>query len=881
MTDPIHELIASLTTAPGREGYSVRHSQLSVLVQARRAVAPDEWIAAVLVVVADLRRNYCDGVPDEQIARVALDAETMYLRCFEMDRTRTDLLDEAVFGLGRLAEILDESSEVLPAALTNLSAALRARYNKVTGDVADLNRAIEFGKRAMEITPQSHPWFPSRVNHFAAAMRDRYQQFGRVADLARALELEQTVVDDARVPIEQQAMLLHNVASGLSELYVISLERHHLRAAVMAHRRLTKTARRHALEELPRFLQGAGITERLWRDTAVGARRAVELQEESIRLTGLHDAELPSRLASLGRSLLELSRWSPAEESAGTLAKALATFDAALSRYTPASAGRRIAHLGRAECYELRWNRQGQASDLEAAFSEYRDALRGADETSLISVLGATRSAGLLALRSGRVDEAIAYLGTGLDATYQLVPRQLSRTDQRAWQRHAEDLAALAAVAHVRAEKAETAVEVLDTWRTRESAALAELLRPGANPTAAHQWIIKGGPAGTAVLEQPSGPASPKQPATRRWIAYLVCSEAGGCVIVQAPSGVAQATDLPRLTRAAVDRQRRRLQRAHDARRIDPTSYEEALRRHGRWAATMVVSSAVRLIPDDVPISFVACGPLAELPLLAAWRRASRGETRFLLLGRRVTFARSGRLAPKTLKPASSGSAVAVVSDASPILGTSIACAEAQAMTAYWPVRLLDGAACPPEAVLQAAANAAVIQLTCHGFAGRTDAAHSLVQLASGQITVAAILGTALRAAPIVFLSSCSLGAPDPQLPDQTFGPPTAFLHAGASVVIAPHTEVRSRHATVLATRFHYELSQGVAPDAALARAQQWVVATTAAAKRAFLINVADTAAAAGHEVADLRRFVDVLDRQGDGDTSAGLDAWCRFTANI
>ena len=61
--------------------------------------------------------------------------------------------------------------------LSNLGGTLRARF-EWAGDGADLDTAIEAGRRAVEITPPGHPGLAVRLSNLGNALASRFEQAG-------------------------------------------------------------------------------------------------------------------------------------------------------------------------------------------------------------------------------------------------------------------------------------------------------------------------------------------------------------------------------------------------------------------------------------------------------------------------------------------------------------------------------------------------------------------------------------------------------------------------------------------------------------------------------------------------------------------------------
>jgi hypothetical protein len=769
--------------------------------------------------------------------------------------------------------------------------------------------------------------YASRVNNLGAALRERYQRDGRIIDLRTAVEGQQSLLDAGLVPAGHCAMVMNNLAQGLRELYEVTLDRALIRQAARIHQTAARLASQSTRADRARILASYGITTRLQRPTACGARKAIGLQQEALSLTDGDDVARPSRTGSLAKSwqtLAEAERGETALEAAG---QAITHFDEALAATPETAPDRTPWLLGRAETRELRWRLTEDPQELNAALDGYAAALDAAAAYSPISMLGAALSGGRLARDAGHPSRALTFFTHGLTALDNLLPGQVTRGDQRSWQKHAQDLVAEACVAHAQAGSPGVAVRVIDGYRARESALLATAARisgytedeRGAQARRAiTAWLEAGGPAGDVPIDSVLAAVSPgprsdasvtpgsraaedfrslvgsldpaASPATTvetaaYHVVYLAAASSEGVLLARRPDGTVTSTRLARLTTAAVHRQQYRLRQAYDQRASAPGELDTVLERHGRWADAMIVRPLLRLTGPDGPLTLVPTGPLAEIPLLAAWHPAADGEKWFPLLGRPVTFGGRLREAPATITSAElpkTWSSAAVIGDF-PEHSPHLAVAEATAMGVCGTVSQVDGRTTAPDAVLEAIRHRDLIHFSCHGTAARNDAAESLIRLGGeNKLSVTQILRSAFPAEPLVFLASCSTARPDQGLPDQTFGLPAAFRHAGARAVIAPMLAVSRLGAMLLSARFYYELSHARTPEVALAGAQRWLAGSSPQDRVTFLDALASELADMGHSPDPIQRLRQGIEyRQAAGGTEIRVADWCFFTLSV
>jgi tetratricopeptide (TPR) repeat protein len=862
-------------------------------------------------------------LPEPLASAIQLHWGTGFLRYYRADRSRAEFLDAAVTRLRALAEALPDDHVVTPMALTNLSSALQDSYRDRPGCSGDLDESIRVGTRAVDLSATSDYLYASRVNNLGGALRARYQRDARTIDLRTATEGQRSLLDAGLVPAEHRAMVMNNLAQGLRELFEMTLDRDLLRQAARVHRVAARMASLSPKPDRARILSSYGITTRLLHPTERGARKAISLQQEALSLTDATDVTRPARTGSLAKSWQTLAEAGRGEAARKAARQAIIHFDEAIATTPDSSPSQTSWLLGRAETRELRWRQTSEPEELRAALEDYAAALDAAAAHSPISTIGAALSGGRLARAAGYRGEALDFFSHGLAALDDLLPSQVTRGDQRSWQAHAEDLVAEACLAHAQAGSPDIALRIIHGYRARESAMLATAARISGYAEdergtqarrAITSWLEAGGPVGDAPIDSvlatlspaidDAGSAAPSSRAAEDFrsltaavapdttveavahdVVYMVTASTGGVLLALRPDGTVESALLPQLTAAAVRRQRSRVRKAYDERADAPRELEAVLRRHGKWAGTMIVRPLLRLTSADGPLALVPTGALAEIPLLGAWYPLADGRRRFPLLGRPVTFGGSLQAARPTAVSAAShktGFPAAVTGDY-PEHSTVLALTEATAMGTCGTVTQVDSRSIAPEAVLESIRDSELIHFSCHGTAARSDAAESLIQLGAGNtLSVTQILRSTFTSQPLVFLASCSTARPDRGLPDQTFGPPAAFRHAGARAVIAPTLAVSRLSTMLLSARFYHGLSRDLSPDVALAEAQQWLAESSPADRVTFLSDLADQLASLSRPAEPVRRLRQVLERRNAvRETEIKVSDWCFFTLNV
>ena len=132
---------------------------------------------------------------------------------------------------------------------------------------------------------------------------------------------------------------------------------------------------------------------------------------------------------------------------------------------------------------------------------------------------------------------------------------------------------------------------------------------------------------------------------------------------------------------------------------------------------------------------------------------------------------------------------------------------------------VLHGRAATAEATLAALDGAALAHLACHGHFRADSPLFSSLELADGRLNVYEL--QSLRRAPeLVVLSACDLALSALHPGDELLGFAAALLGMGTRTIVASVVPVPDAAARRLMLAFHRNLLAGVAPAAALARAQ-------------------------------------------------------------
>jgi len=102
--------------------------------------------------------------------------------------------------------------------LNNLGNKLGLRYER-TGDMADLEAAIQAAQQAVDSTPQDHPNWAMHLNNLGNKHGSRYERTGGMADLQAAIQAAQQAVDSTPQDHPNRAMYLSNLGNKLGRRY--------------------------------------------------------------------------------------------------------------------------------------------------------------------------------------------------------------------------------------------------------------------------------------------------------------------------------------------------------------------------------------------------------------------------------------------------------------------------------------------------------------------------------------------------------------------------------------------------------------------------------------------------------------------------------------
>lgn len=591
--------------------------------------------------------------------------------------------------------------------------------------------------------------------------------------------------------------------------------------------------------------------------------RAESALRTAVRRTPQEDGDWPGRAANLANALVELYELT---DTRGQLDEAVRILEEAVRRASPNAPDRFFLLSSLSRTLRVRYGGVGNRKDLERSvdFDEQALAAIPQGDPDRIRLLGnaANGLSHLSNARDAHWNRAIglwreAYeLGieqnpaaalvfclnwlysalarkAAADATDaadfaqraldRLVAAQQSRSEQEVWLRQAASLPRLAAQVYVEAGNPERAVLAVEHAR-------AALLTA---------TLASTGGGGTVTLGQLRDVARREGP-----LVYLVPGSRAMALMVAA-AGVS-VLPLPTLTEEAVEAAVGELYGTYFRRKADIESWRNAFDKVTRWLWTAVMGPLLSSLRAYRQVNLLPGGPLALLPLNAAWEPAGQTATGRRYVGDDILIALqpTAKLLLRAPPAAAAGACELVaVADPRPTSQRSLrwAVAEAHAAEAVFrDAKVFAHENAKRDRVMPAIAQARVVHLACHGQMRLEEPLAGGVILADDQLlTVGAVLETRLRAR-LVVASACESASIPPDLADQVVNLAAALLQAGSQAVLATAFAVDDFTALLLATRFYAEWRAGSPGPQALRTAVAFLRDTTKVEKLSWVQELRD-----------------------------------------
>ena len=244
---------------------------------------------------------------------------------------------------------------------------------ELAGNTRKLDRAIEFFRAAVELTPQKHFKRSSRLNSLSNALRLRFERSGFVGDLTESISASDEAVQSSLTSAPQN---LNNYAISLQRRFSRMGQRKDLNDSVSVLDRAVRTAKKGDPDR-PIYLNNLGNALQTRFDRMGDMEdldRAIETFEESIRFYGSHsNTDRALLLNGLGNALVKVFNRTRQIEY---LNKAIISFDRAI-QLLPTSSYYFCDHLNSlASALRLRAEKTNSTTDLDRAIASSEEVLR-------------------------------------------------------------------------------------------------------------------------------------------------------------------------------------------------------------------------------------------------------------------------------------------------------------------------------------------------------------------------------------------------------------------------------------------------------------------------------------------------------------------------
>ena len=351
-----------------------------------------------------------------------------------------------------------------PVRLTDLGLAAMLRY-RVSGSLADIERARSAYQQAVDRTPDTSPQLPLRLTELGRAQLELYLRTGALDTLDAAIVGLSRAASATALADVDRAVILDRLGAALTRRHERTGSREDLDAAITHHQRALSLTSESA-DVFPALSSNLGV-ELHSRYRLSGAvadlDAAIDHHQRAVRLSSPGGPDVPQRRANLATCLADRARRSP---SVGDFEAAVAQLRAALDREPARSPSRsqllfNLAVLLMNEAEQLDHPRPDEA--IEAL----REACELGQHRNPRATLMAARLWVLDAVGRRDWPDAVTAGGHGTQAVEQLYRAQVGRDEKQLGLSDAAGLSAALAYALARLGRTTQAVVTLERSRAQ------------------------------------------------------------------------------------------------------------------------------------------------------------------------------------------------------------------------------------------------------------------------------------------------------------------------------------------------------------------------------------------------------------------------------
>jgi CHAT domain/Tetratricopeptide repeat len=261
-----------------------------------------------------------------------------------------------------------------PATLNDAGMASLHQY-RASGQVADLNRAVECWHKALKLTPPNSPDRSALLSNLGIALRDRHARTENPTDLEDAISAFQQAVQSTPSNSPDRPGLLGNLGTGLLDRYYRTWDPADLEAAISAYEQAVQAIPPDSPDQ-PGHLNnlGTGLQYRYARTwDRADLEAAITAFQQAIQATPSNSPKRPSRLGNLGNGLRD--RYARTGDLTD-LQAAVTAYEQAVQAVPPNSPDRpgHLDDLGTG--LRDRYAHTGDPTDLADAISAFQQAVQ-------------------------------------------------------------------------------------------------------------------------------------------------------------------------------------------------------------------------------------------------------------------------------------------------------------------------------------------------------------------------------------------------------------------------------------------------------------------------------------------------------------------------
>lgn len=706
-----------------------------------------------------------------------------------------------------------EPSEV--AAATSLANVLRHRY-MVSGDASDITRAVSLHERIAAV-PADAETRGLRLTNLVSSIMARYERTGDITDLDHAIDLGRQSMADAPAEASWRATGANNLARALQTRFNLTRQVGDLREAIDHFAQALKLGPPH---EQGRGATNLGFALMSYYGEEKDERaldQALTMLRHAARLAAAGGAERSRPFAGLLDALLLRFRITGERADVdeaiqmGTMAVDLAAGNLPLL----------ASGLGNlAVALNERFEAFGDVEDRNRATALFRKAAEEGVETAPEATLTASSLWGAMAIKHEAWAEGIEAYRYAFRASEALFASQRDRRTKEERLRHVQGLGARAAYVLTRAGQLQDAVVALERARTLLVADALSQGQQGAGQALTYEQIASaaaGAPVVYIELVANVGFAlvvNGAQPPRSVWLPELTERTLRDRLNLLYNEGYYRRQDVPARWQQLLDETTGWLW----------TSLMEPM------LTLLGDHQEAVLIPGDI----LPLVPLHAAWTEDATRPTGRRHAGDGMIFRYAPSARAMlHTIDATRLPADS---VLCVEEPAPTTADPLPNArhEVNAVAAKFPsARVVSRTEAEVDRVAGELVNATVAHFACHAFANPKEPLRGgLVMSGDRVLSLASVFEMRLTRLRLVVLSACETGAMGQVLPDEAISLPTGLLQAGVPGIVASLWSVPDIGTALLMRKF-YELWPGpeMTPARALNDAQRWVRDTTNAEK--------------------------------------------------